>query len=60
MDRSTVGMDCYRRVIPSFLDFGDPSGTMPTLDETLSLADFAVPILPLTLEAIVINVVAAL
>ena len=39
MDRSTVGMDCYRRVIPSFLDFGDPSGTMPTLDETLSLGD---------------------
>ena len=39
MDRSTVGMDCDRRVIPSFLDFGDPSGTMPTLDETLSLAD---------------------
>jgi hypothetical protein len=32
-------MGCYRQVTPSFLDFSDPDRTMPTLEETLSLAD---------------------
>lgn len=36
---STSAKPCFRQATPSFLDFGDPSGTVPAVEETLSHAD---------------------